>query len=52
MEREETRAERLPPCGIKIQTGLGQVERGETVSMDEVFAGADKMIARARGGKA
>ncbi len=44
MDQEESRTERLAVLREKIQVGLDQIEKGETVAMDEVFEKARKII--------
>jgi len=51
MDQEESRAERLTALREKIQIGLDQIERGETVSMDEVFEKARQIIDQAKNEK-
>ena len=47
MDREEMKAQKLAALREKIQIGLDQVEKGETVGMDEVFEEVDAIIANA-----
>ena len=39
-----TNDERLAALQEKIQVGIDQIDRGETIGMDEVFEGIDKII--------
>lgn len=43
-----TNDERLAELRGKIQVGLDQIDRGETVGMDEVFSKARKIINKAK----
>ncbi len=43
-----TNDERLAALREKIQIGLDQADRGETVEMEEVFDGIDKIIDNAK----
>ena len=51
MDQEESKAERLAVLRERIQTGLDQIDKGETVGMDEVFEGIDGIIAKAKNEK-
>ncbi len=48
MDQEEAKAERLAALREKIQIGIDQVDRGETVSAEEVREGLNKIIAKAK----
>lgn len=48
LEADETRARRLERLRAEIQVGLDQLDRGEAISGEEVFAEIDRRLGRNR----
>jgi predicted transcriptional regulator len=51
MGREGEKVEELTTLRAQIQIGLDQIDRGETVPLDEVLQGMDEIIAKAKNTK-
>lgn len=52
MDQEESKSQHLVALREKIQIGLDQIDRGETVEMEEVFYKARLIIDKAKHEKA